>query len=178
MRKLAMLLALVPVFGLAKGPDETTLKLAERLEQQADHWFGEGDFPRAIQALRMRAALDPKNEEWASDLGWMFENLERRADALQVYIQFRENNPTDPERGYMEAFFYQRQRLFAKIPPLLEPILTEKSHPNNYRILANAYDKLGQYKNALRIWDALLKLTPDDATAKANRTRVAKKLEG
>ena len=47
---------------------------------------------------------------------------------------------------------------------------------NAFRFLAHAYNKMGYYEDALRVWDAFLKVRPNVGQAKANRAKVAASL--
>jgi len=155
------------------------MELADvRLSAQADTWFTDGDYPRAVSILRYRAALDPKNYEIHTDLGWMLENIERWAEALAVYIKFRKANPDDPDAGLPEANFYYLKKAYAKVPPLMEEAIKKQPHPNAFRILASSYERLGLLEDAKRVWDRYLSQHPNDGQAKVNRDRVIKKISG
>lgn len=147
-----------------------------RFVSQLDYWFDDGDYPRCIQLLRVMYGLDPDDYESATDLGWMLENIEQYDEALSVYVKFRKENPTDADAPFPEANFYFRQKLFAKVPPLLDPSLTLKPHPNSWRILAHSYEKLGMFGDSKRVWTGYLKLHPDDEPAKLNLKRVEGKI--
>lgn len=182
---LIVVCALLAGAAFARGPqhkDRTNVILAlirARAERQHDSWFADGDFPRSIQSLRLLHALFPTDYDLETDLGWMLENVEDYADAIKVYIDYRKANPTDPNGPYPEAEFYFREHLYAKVPPLIEPVLRLGTHdPNTYRILAISYERLGLYQDSERIWDAYLAFKKDDGQAKVNRARVEKKRLG
>jgi hypothetical protein len=85
-------------------------------------------------------------------------------------------NPQDPDAAFPEANFYFMKKAFAKVPVLLEPAIVKKPHPNSYRILAHAYDRLKMYGDSKRVWQLYLKRFPDDGAAKQNLKRVSDKL--
>lgn len=149
-----------------------------RLSDQSDLWFDDGDFPRIIQSLRFAYALYPNDYEVATNLGWMLQNIELHNEAIVVYTSFRRQNPNDPDASWPEANFWFRQGAYAKIPPILEPSirLAQKPHPNTFRTLAHSYDRLKLFSDSVRVWRALIKLTPDDLTAKRNLERVEGKM--
>lgn len=147
-----------------------------RFVDQLDYWFEDGDFPRCVQLLRIMADLDPDDYDVATDLGWMLENIELDDEALAVYVRFRKDNPKDADAAFPEANYYFNQGLYAKVPSLLEGSLSMRPHPNSYRILAHAYEKMGQLGDCRRIWSTYLKVNPADETAKANLRRVEGKL--
>lgn len=149
-----------------------------RMNNQADIWFDRGDFPRALQVLKFRYAARPNDHELATTLGWMLENVKRDDEAVALYVRLRNKSAKEPDLAFPEANYYFRKKLYAKIPQILEPTLSQNPHQNSYRILARSYEKLGQYADAIRVLQMLLKRFPDDLTAKANLERVTKALGG
>lgn len=147
-----------------------------RFVDQLDYWFEDGDFPRCVQLLKVMSDLNPTDYEIATDLGWMLENIEMPDEALAVYVRFRKQNPKDADASFPEANFYYKQKLYAKVPALLEPTLAMKPHGNSYRILAHSYEKMGQLADSKRVWAAYVRSNPSDETAKANLRRVEGKL--
>ncbi len=150
----------------------------DRQNAVADRWFEDGDFPRVIENLRYRVELFPKDYEHVTNLAWMLGNVEQKDAQLATLIQFRTANPDYADAAFPEAQFYFQAKAYAKVPPLLEPVLSLKPplQPNGWRILAHSYERLGMLKDSLRVWDSYIALVPDDAAAPANRTRVANKL--
>ncbi len=149
----------------------------DRMVEQNDHWFKKGDFPRAIQLMRYQVELAPWDYEAVTNLGWLLESTKQYDEALAVYIKFRLRNKSNVEAAFPEADFYFKRRAYAKVPPLLEPTIAKKPHPNSYRTLAHSYERLGLLKDSQRVWEGLIKLTPDDGAAKLNLDRVKKKLQ-
>lgn len=147
-----------------------------RFVDQSDQWFEDGDFPRIIQLLWIEYEANPKDYEAATDLGYMLQNVEQYDKALAVYVRFRTENPNDPDAPWPEANFYFSKKAYAKVPPLLERSITRKPHPNSYRILAHAYDRMGLFADAKRIWETYLKRFPSDETAKAQLRKVDAKI--
>jgi tetratricopeptide (TPR) repeat protein len=155
------------------------MSLAEaRMSSQSDIWFNDGDYPRAVNLLRYRAALEPSNYDIHTDLGWMLENVERWSEALAVYVRFRKANPDQADAALPEANFYFLKKAYAKVPPLLEDAIKKKPHPNVFRLLANSYERLGLLDDSVRVWDKYLSDHPNDGQAKVNRERVLKKKSG
>jgi tetratricopeptide (TPR) repeat protein len=149
-----------------------------RLSDQISVWFDAGDYPRCTQLLRFRASADPADYFSNTDLGWMLENQENYDEALATYIKFRRNNPKMPDGPYPEANFYFLHRAYSKIPPLLEPSIAAKPHPNSYRELAHSYERLGLLPDAKRVWKKLVADYPFDLTAQRSLHMVESKLGG
>lgn len=148
-----------------------------RIVNQIDKWFNDGDFPRCIQILRINHELNPFDYETTTDLGWMLGNIERPDEELQIYIEYRKAYPNYKDAALPEATFYFMKKMYDRIPPILEPKMDMRPHPNNFRILAHAYERTGQLEKSKQTWERYLKLNPNDETAKNNLNRVLKKLE-
>jgi tetratricopeptide (TPR) repeat protein len=148
----------------------------DRIEQQENIWFDEGDFPSDIQLLKVQAELFPADYEIWTNLGWMEENVEQWDAALATYIRYRRDNPMEPDAALPEATYLFLKKIYAKVPPLLEPAISKKCHPNNFRILASSYEKLKMYADSIRVWKLYLERDPTDGAAKHNLDRVEKKL--
>lgn len=151
-----------------------------RMVRQIDVWFDNGEFPRIISMLRARWHLSPTDYEMATDLGWMLENVKETEEAIEVYEKFIKVSPKDPNVRYPLAFLYNQKKQFEKVVALLEPTLTMKPVPdaNSFRTCAKAYERLGKFKDAIRVWEMQLKAYPGDLPAKANIDRVKKKMGG
>ena len=178
-----VILGLAPPHAIAAKQESSRIRAIwrvahERLELQNDYWFDAGDFPRTIQALRMMQSLYPNDYENATNLGWLLESTEQWDDALAVYIRYGKENPDDPDAVYPEANFYFMKKAYAKVPPLLEPSLPRKPHPNSFRILAHSYERLGLLKDSARVWNSYIALAPADGAAKVNLARVERKMKG
>lgn len=177
------LVAILAMAALPLGAQDRTGDIwgaaANRMSNQNDKWFKDGDYPKCIQSLRMLNQLFPADEDIATSLGWLLESTEQYTEALAVYVRFKNNNPTNPNAPYPEAFFYQKKKAWAKIPPLLEPTIKRNPppHANSFRILAHSYDQLKRYTDAKRVWLAYLKINPSDEAAKANLRKVENKIK-
>jgi tetratricopeptide (TPR) repeat protein len=185
MRKLLLLIAgMTTLLSLAsaQAPSQERIdaiwdSAMNRIVQQVDIWFDDGEFPIAIQAIRIQYELEPQDYEIATNLGWMLENIEENDKALVVYQDYRQKNPNNPDASFPEAHFYFRKREFEKVPPLLEPAIQNgRPHPNAYRTLAHAYERLEKLQDSARVWQTYIALAPGDETAKKNLERVQKKI--
>ena len=152
----------------------------DRMSQQIENWFSDGDFPALISVLGFQFSLDPSNYDVATNLGWMQENIHEWDKALATYVKYSEENPKDPDRTLPLADFYYREKAYAKIPSILEPMLACKPHPhpNVFRILAHAYEKQHLYGDAKRVYLAYIAIAPADGAAKANLARLERLIKG
>lgn len=150
-----------------------------RMSRQADRWFDKGDFPRVVQLLKVRHMINTKNYERVTDLGWMLRNLERHDEELALYVAYRMSAvEKDPDAAFPEANWYFERKLYAKVPPLLEPTLKQNPHPNSFRLLALSYERQGMLESAKKTWQTYIQGHPNDEQAKRNLERVVKKMSG
>ncbi|RYG22600.1 hypothetical protein EON82_16640 [bacterium] len=156
---------------------DTILDFAnDRMSTQIDVLFEDGDYPAVISLLRVQAEAYPSDYDVWTNLGWMQENIQAWDTALATYARYRRQNAGDPDASLPEATFYFNRRLFSKVPPLMEPAIKGKCHPNAFRILARSYEKQEMLTDAARVYKALIARAPNDGAAKANLKRVEGKL--
>jgi tetratricopeptide (TPR) repeat protein len=151
--------------------------MRNRIADQTDIWFDDGDFPRIIQLLQALYEFTPADYEVATDLGWMLENVEQYDAALATYVRYRKENVADPDAAIPEANFYFKRRLFSKVPPILEKRVGPNLHPNGFRILGHSYDRLGMLNDSRRVWKMYTDRYPQDLRAKENLKRVEQKIK-
>ena len=151
-------------------------RVENRMTDQTDIWFGAGDYPASINLLRFENAEDPKDYEFVTNLGWMLENVENYDEALVVYVRYRKQNAGMADAPFPEANFYFSRHAYSKVPPLLETTIAAKPHPNSYRLLAHAYEKLGLLPDAVKVWKKLIADHPEDIGAKANLKKMEARL--
>ncbi len=173
---LASLLALAS-FGAAQNRVNAIMGFAsDRLSTQIDAMFDDGDFPAVIQLLRVQAEMYPSDYEVWTNLGWMQENVEAYDAALATYVRYKRQNPKDPDAALPEANYYFMKKLYAKVPPLMEPAIKGPCHANAFRILARSYEKQEMLGDAARVYKALIARDPNDLPAKANLRRIEGKM--
>ncbi len=156
-----------PIMAFANDPMST----------QIDVLFDDGDFPAVINLLKVQAEGYPSDYDIWTNLGWMEENVEQWDAALATYVRYKRQNPKDPDGALPEANFYFMRKVYAKVPPLMEPAIKGPAHPNAFRILAKSYEREGMLGDALRVYKALVERDPTDGAAKANVKRIEEKMK-
>ncbi len=158
--------------------DAIMARIGEGLDINADNEFQRGDFPLAAQMLKVKFEIDLTNEESAANLILLLRSMTDEVGALAVAMRFREENPQNPDRGLAEAQWYWQMRQFTRIPKILSPDImrTPPPHPNTFRLLGNAYDRLGFNADALKVWEQAVKVYPQDETFARNVEKAKKKL--
>jgi tetratricopeptide (TPR) repeat protein len=165
----------------SKGVDNQRLQqiwhhVEDRMTDQSDIWFDAGDYLSAINILRFENKEAPADYEYATNLGWMLENVENYDQALVVYIRYRKDNAGIPDAPFPEANFYFSRKAYVKVPPLLQASIPQHPHPNSYRLLAHAYERLGLLPDALKVWKQLVSDHPEDDAAKVNLKKTENRL--
>lgn len=188
MKKVTLLLAalMLSPFGLAQetttsaGTNEILSAAYQRLGDQRDYWFNDGEFPLSTHSLRFQVEWTPHDYDLVTSMGWMYGNMEMHGLEIATYQHFRDRFPEDPEAHYPLAEFYFKKRAYAHVVAILEPSmkLGTKPHANSYRLLAHSYDRLGYFQQSVAVWDTYIKLAPDDKAAVLNRDKTRKKLGG
>jgi tetratricopeptide (TPR) repeat protein len=156
--------------------DEIWDHVDNRIITQSDVWFELGEFPLCVSLLRVQSGYAPDDFDIVTNLGWMLENIERVDDAREVYLDFGNRHKSDPNAMYSLGFSYYNYKRYDDAIKVLEPTLIHNPGPNTYRTLAKSYEKKGQPKDAVRIWELELKKFPNEPTAIANIKRVKAKL--
>lgn len=186
-KKLLILLSMTAMASMAMAtqtPDPKRMDAlwdvaTSRMVRQNDAWFKFGDYPRIVRCLQYLHEIEPADLDTTSDLGWMLENIDRNSEALALYIDYREKNPTVAGAEFMEANFYYLKKLYSKIPPLIEPRIAAKHATQlTFRLLAHSYEKMNLFEDAKRTWETYLSLVPDDVAAQLNLKKVENKLKG
>lgn len=177
------ILAALPLIGLAKPQggariDRIWAAAEQRFVMQSNSWWDDGDFLRCIQLLRFQAELRPENYEIVSNLGWMLGNVEAYGEELATYLRYKSNKDAGLDANYPLASYYYTKKLYAYVPPLIEPLMAKKLEPNYYRMLANSYEKMGYLSDSERVWKVYLAHGVEDGQAKANLSRVQSKIMG
>ena len=168
---------------LPAGPSGTQEILSatyQRLGDQRDYWFQDGEFPLVAHSLRFQTEWLPADYDLVTSLGWMYGNMDMFDLEISVYTHFMQAFPMEPEAYYPLAEFYFKKRSYPHVVAILEPSLKlgKVPHANSYRVLAHSYDRLGFFQQALGVWETYIKLNPGDQAAKLNRDKVRKKLGG
>lgn len=150
-----------------------------RMGNQQNLWFKNGRFPTIVQSLRLQYDFNPYDNEIATNLGWMLENIHMYPEALDVYRKYRiDNSAIDPDSSFPEGFYYYRMKQYDDEIRLFEAAINSTPHPgpNIYRTLAHTYERLNRLDDSLRVYNAYLAWSPKDLAAIANVKRIKAKM--
>lgn len=159
--------------------DQVFRVIEDEMMGEANELFEDGEFARSVQLLRLRYGIYPGNYDAVTDLGWMLTNIEEDAQVIEIYRTYLTENKKDVDRGLPLATYFTVKKRPKDVIEVLAPLVGEKGqHPNNYRMLAKAYEREERLKEALDVYRRLVKVFPEDGAAKANIARIEKKLGG
>ncbi len=150
-----------------------------RTNTQVDVWWDQGDFPVIIQLIRFQAELYPHDYDIATNLGWMYENVKDNPNAEAAYSRYASRNPNDPDAVLPIVQKAYMSKDYKRVIAVANPAISHKGvHANVFRLLAHSYERTGDLKNALRVWESYLAVNPEDLTAVKHRDEVKQKLAG
>lgn len=143
----------------------------ERQSTQNEVWFKNGDFPRSVQNLRFMNANDPYDYEVVTSLGWLLFSTESYAEEWATYTRFERMNPEMPDGALPLGEMLFNRKVWSQIPAVLEPRLARfetKLHANNFRFLGLAYQRMGDFEQAVRVFEIAVRVHPTDANLMRN----------
>lgn len=150
----------------------------DQLAERADRFYHNGEYWNVISMLQLLLGIDPTDSQANADLVYYLRSVERFDLALTQAIRFRSENPSDENAAATEAEIYHVQRIWERIPAVLEPHLeTTRSRPI-FVLLMRSYEEMGLINEAIRVVETRLTRFPDDGAAKSNLNRLKEKLKG
>jgi len=174
--------AAAPAEGLATSQQRQVAIWAavyNRTNTQIDVWWDQGDFPAIISLLRYQAELFPNDYDIATNLGWMYENVKDNSNAEAAYRRYAARNPNDPDAVLPIVQKAYMAKDYKRVISVANPAITRKGvHANVFRLLAHSYERTGDFKNALRVWESYLAINPNDLTAVKHRNTMKTKVNG
>ncbi|MGB6692310.1 MAG: tetratricopeptide repeat protein, partial [Terracidiphilus sp.] len=136
-----------------------------------------GDKPRAMELYEEILEIDPAYAAAHINLGTMYFHLRQFDRAEELY---RQATAADP--SYVLAFFDlgnvldELQRLDESIAAYRQAIALSPRYPDAHYNLALAYERKGEFRSALRHWQAYIKLDNRGPWADHARGQVRKLL--
>ena len=128
--------------------------VVDKLWDQTDRYWHEGDYPRIIALDRIITEADPQFLEAYSNGGWLMDSLGRRQDAEAYYTLGTRNNP-HAEYAYRNlGFFYftTKHDYPAAARAFRHAVQQRDADLNVWKMLAHSYEKAGQWDDAVETW--------------------------
>ncbi len=145
-------------------PKATSLKLA-------DGTYARGDYGMAAQLYFRASELDPTNPEIATKLAFALFKTGGAADAEKLFRGVLEHHPNnaDAKRGLAHSLVLQNKP--GEAIPIYRKALEDpagKADARLYAGLGAAFDSIGKHAEARSVYEAGLRIKPDDAGLKNN----------
>lgn len=147
--------------------------------KRANEEYKRGDYNKAEELFQQALKLKQDLPEAYYGLGLVYYQKREIDKAIEMFQKARELKPDMVEAYYQEALIYQligRDKQYEAIP-LYEKVLEIKPDFREARMnLGLMYEKLGAFEQAKAVYEAGLKVHPDDAELKEALQRVIDKL--
>lgn len=150
----------------------------DQIGERADRYYHNGEYWNVISMLQLLLGIEPADNQANADLVFYLRSVGRYDLALTQAIRFKQENPADKLAAETEAEIYHVERLWDRIPRLLEPHLETTRSRRVFVLLMRSYEEMGLIKEAIRVVEARLESFPDDGAAKSNLNRLNEKLKG
>ncbi len=143
-----------------------------------DQAFHDGRYGDCLDALYSQLSLFPTDSEVQGQIVFMWRNVEMEEKAICEATRFRTSNPENPMIAFNEGNLYQLNKLYSRIPPILEPCFKNATSVQPVLLLAEAYEKLGLISEALRVCRYLRERFPNDPSGRRQLQRLENKMAG
>ena len=128
--------------------------VVDKLWNQTDRYWHEGDYPRIAALDRIITEADPQFLEAYSNGGWLMESLGRTQDAEAYYTLGASRNPQSEYAYRNLGFFYfdTKHDYPAAARAFRHAVQQRDADLNVWKMLAHSYEKAGQWDAAVETW--------------------------
>ncbi len=128
--------------------------VVDKLWNQTDAYWHEGDYPRIIALDRIITEADPQFLEAYSNGGWLMDSLGRKQDAEAYYTLGVRNNPHAEYAYHNLGFFYfnTAHDYPAAAQAFRHAVQQRDTDLNTWKMLAHSYEKAGAWDDAVAVW--------------------------
>ncbi len=136
--------------------------VVDRLWRQTDGYWHEGDYARIVALDRIITEADPQFLEAYSAGGWLMDSLGRTSDAEAYYTLGARRNPHAAYAYWNLGFFYFNTRHDYRAAARAFKADTRQADAdlNDWKMLGHAYEKAGQWNEAVATWRAIKRRWP------------------
>jgi len=162
-------IAVVAVAMAATVDHYRTSRAMLRLLDEAARFRAAGQAGPARERIQEALRLTPRDERPHEELGALYLDQGRVADAIREYEEARRLSPASPRAQLGLALAYRRKGDFTKAQEIFEGLLGKNPRTaEGQRVLADLYAEQKQYPEAIRRYREALRLDPRDAPAHNN----------
>jgi len=150
-----------PAVSKDQVADEVLNDIANRLWEQGDKYWHDGDYQRVVGLGRIIIEIDPNDEEVVDSMAWLLWSMGdiKGADELLKYAISKA-----PKQGMLYANFgghlYRTKRYDEAEKYLEQGVKVGGVTSAAYSFLGHTYTKLGKYKEAVETWRECVKRFP------------------
>lgn len=144
----------VPATASQIQVDGITARVVDKLWNQTDDYWHDGDYPRIVALDRVITQADPQFLEAYSNGGWLMDSLGRTGDAESYYKLGIANNPRSAYAYWNLGFFYfNTTKDYAKAARAFEQDTQQPDASlNDWKMRGHAQEKAGQWDKAVATW--------------------------
>ena len=139
--------------------------------RESDLWWHKGNYDQSIRAQQTALFFDPEYVDLWTNIAWLQWSMGRHADAISTYRQCLAANPKawDAHQALADYYWRHGQKLVAV--KYYEQAAACQSPPVARRRLGHAYRDLGEPEKAIRVWQDILEMDPNDPIARRELDR-------
>jgi tetratricopeptide (TPR) repeat protein len=158
--------------------DGITNATLDRLWSTTDDYWHEGDYNRIVDLCRIVMEGDPSDDEACSAAAYLLWSMgdTKAADWILDYGGKRAPGNKGLFQYEMGWHLFNTKRYKEAIPYLQKAVTTGKIPLGGYTSLGHAYEKTGDLKSSLKVWQMVKERFPSHPSWKPNLARVKAKL--
>ena len=150
-----------PAVSKDQVADEVLNDIANRLWEQGDKYWHDGDYQRVVGLGRIIMEIDPNDEEVIDSMAWLLWSMGDTAGADEL-LKYAISKA--PKQGMLYANFgghlYRTKRYDEAEKYLEQGVKVGGVTSAAYSFLGHTYTKLGKYKEAVETWRECVKRFP------------------
>lgn len=129
--------------------------VVDRLWNQTDAYWHDGDYPRIVALDRIVTEADPQFLEAYSNGGWLMDSLGRTQDAQAYYTLGTQNNPHAEYAYWNLGFFYfsTAHDYPAAARAFRQAVRLPDADLKDWKMLAHSYEKAQNWDLAVSTWE-------------------------
>ncbi len=146
---------------------------AEPVSRLAVLAIPEGDSNQVLELMERALELDPTDAGNLYNLGWLYDQINRKDEALALYSQAIQASALSFEAMNNLSLIYSEREQFDQARSLLErAIEVDPSSEAAYFNLAKFYGDRRRWKPAMSNYDRVLRINPLNSTARVEQGRI------
>lgn len=155
--------------------DGITSRVVDKMWEETDHYWHEGDYNRIIGLVRLIVEIDPSFVEAYSSAAWLMWS-QGDTNAADVFLKYGVANAPQAQKGeinYEFGWHLFNTKRYAEALPFLKKA-TDANVPlvTAYTTLGHCYRNLKRYDEAVTTWETVVKKFPNFGAGQVNLAKV------